>query len=420
MTFRAAFCNLFALTLGLFPLTLRAETSEFTKQLAAAQAKKDQAEVEKISKAYISELGPKAGTPEEASEYLVPDEDVKVLTAEQVQGGFETVLNFIQSGAWWKTVSSGAESKAPLRAVASVVEGCLAAKAAGCDQADTLLAEAKAAADFLLKAQEEGGHDCFPFPGWRGKKGKLGMMAEKFLSKAEAAGKVDTVMKNGWIIDDLGGGDLYFDNGLCGSAVLAMYEETKDEKYLKSAKAAAAWAMKQPCVPNWNYNSFSVHFLAQMHRVTKDAVFLEAAKEKCRLGMLPGQLTSGPNAGRWADPHNAKLVYHFIMMRGLTSLLLELGPDDADREAIYKALATSLKTRNAEIIEKGGTSPDSTLEVYVRILSAREKLAALIDETKTSEAARVIFRASVEEVSKDHPTISPGSWGRYLRYTAGK
>ena len=99
MTFRAAFCNLFALTLGLFPLILRAEISELTKQLAAAQAKKDQAEVEKISKAYISELGPKAGTPEEASEFLVPDEDVKVLTAEQVQGGFETVLNCNQSRA---------------------------------------------------------------------------------------------------------------------------------------------------------------------------------------------------------------------------------------------------------------------------------------------------------------------------------
>ena len=397
-----------------------AETSNFTKSLAEAQGKKDQAGVEKVVAAYLSELGSKAGTPEESAEFLMPDDDVKILTEDQVAGGFESMLGFIKSEGWWKTVATGADCKAPLRAVASVVEGCLAAKAAGCESADVLLAEARSAADFLIKSQEEGGRDCFPFPGWRGKKGKLGMMAERFLSKAEAAGKVDAVMKNGWIIDDLGGGDLYFDNGLGGTAVLAMYEETKEEKYLKSAKAAADWAMKQPCVPNWNYNSFSVHFLAQMYRVTKETTYLDAAKEKCRLGILPGQLTSGPNAGRWADPHNAKLVYHFILLRGLASLLLELPADDVDRPAIYNALEAGLKTRNAEIIEKGGTSPDTTLEVYVRILSAKAKLAALIDDTKTPEAAKVIFRASVEEVSKEHPTISPGSWGRYLKYTAGK
>jgi hypothetical protein len=402
------------------PRMASADSAEAVKALATAQAAKDLPGVEAAVKLGLTALGDKAGVPEEASEFVEPDENVRPLAADQVPELFNQPLAYIREHAWWKQVRQGAECQAPLRAVASVVEGCLAARKAGCEHGEELLAEAKAAADFLVFAQKAGGRDNFPFPGWRGKRGKLGALAEKFLSKAEAAGKVDDVLQDGWIIDDLKAGDLLFDNGLAGVALLAMYEVTKEEVYLNSARKAGDWAITRPCVPNWNYNSFSVHLLANLHRVTGDAKYLEAAKEKCRLGILPGQLKEGPLAGRWADPHNAKLVYHFIILRGLISLLAELPDADADRAAITQALTVGLKVRNAEIISQGGSSPDTTLEVYCRLLSDRAHFGDIITKTDTESAAKMIFRTAVEEFKNEHPTVSPGSWGRYLLLTASR
>ncbi len=56
--------------------------------------------------------------------------------------------------------------------------------------------------------------------------------------------------------------------------------------------------------------------------MTKDHRYLDAAREKVQLGIYPGQLKSGPQAGRWFDPHNARLVYHFILLRGLAAYTL--------------------------------------------------------------------------------------------------
>lgn len=397
-----------------------ADWKSLGKDLGAAQAAKDQASVNRLAQEIISALGDKAGQPEEAAEFVMPDQDIKPLKAEQVPGLFALALSQIQDKAWWKNVKTGSECQAPLRAVASVVEGCLLAKAAGCEQPETLMAEARAAADFLLAAQKEAGRDCFPFPGWRGKKGRLGALADKFLAKAEAEGKVDQVMKNGWIMDDLGGGDLYFDNGLAGSAVLSFYEATKEDKYLQSARQAGEWAMKRPAVMNWNYNSFTVQLLANLHRVTGEVRFLDAAKETCRLGILPGQLTSGPNVGRWADPHNAKLVYHFIILRGITCLLLQLPESDPEYKVLQSSLEAGLNAWNGVIIEQGGSSPDITLEVYTRLMEAKSKLVGLIESTRTAEAAAMISRVVVEEFKMEHPTVSPASWGRHLKFVAGK
>ncbi len=397
-----------------------ADLPALAKQLAAAQAAKDPAAVRAAAKAIVAQLGAKAGEPEEVSEFVLPDDKVRPVEPDQVPDLFAIALEYIQEHAWWKTVKQGSDCQAPLRGPASVVEGCLAARAAGCAHPEMLLAEAKAAADFLVQAQRDGGRDCFPFPGWRGKRGKLGGMAEKFLSKAEAAGKTDEILHDGWIIDDLGSGDLFFDNGLAGTALLSLYEVNKEEIYLTSARKAADWAISRPCVPNWNYNSFHVQLLSKMHRVTGEAKYLAAAKEKCLLGCLPGQLLEGPQAGRWADPHNAKLVYHFILLRGIISLLQELPATDPDHAALTTALEAGLKTRNAEIIAQGGTNPDTTLEVYCRLLADREHFDGIIKRTETEAAAKMTFRAVVEEFKNEHPTVSPGSWGRYLALTANR
>jgi hypothetical protein len=392
---------------------------DLAKQLGSAQAAKDEPAVKAVVQSIRTELGEKAGEPEVPTEFVLPDEEARGVSPDQVPELFQRALDYIKANAWWKSVKSGADCQAPLRAVASVVDGCLAARAAGCAHPEELLAEAHAAADFLLAAQRTAGRDCFPFPGWRGKRGKLGAMAERFLSKAEAAGKVAAVMQDGWIFDDLGTGELYFDTGLAGVALLHLYETTREEKYLKGARQAADWALARPAVANWNYNSFLVQLLAEMHRVTGEEKYLASAKEKARLGILPGQLLTGPHAGRWLDPHNARLVYHFILLRGLICLLAELPPADPDRALIEQALAAGLKAHDQEIATEGGTHPDTTLEVYCRLLADRAQLGNLISPA-TEAAAKMIQRAAVEEFKNDHPTVSPGTWGRYLQLTAGK
>ena len=107
---------------------------------------------------------------------------------------------------------------------------------------------------------------------------------------------------NGWIVEDANHGDLQFDNALAGDAMLSLYEATSDGKYRQGAIRAADWAVQQPIVVNWNYNAFSVFFLADAYRVTGQRRFLESAKQKARFGIEPGQLRSGPHAGHWVTP----------------------------------------------------------------------------------------------------------------------
>ena len=147
--------------------------------------------------------------------------------------------------------------------------------------------EAREAGDFLLWAQAQGGRGVIPFPAFRGGRNAAFQSAERFLRRAEREGRLDEVLRGGWAVDDLDDGGLQFDNGLCGVALLDLFEATGDERYLHGAVAAADWAARRPPVPNWNYNSFSVYLLAEAHRVTGEGRYLEAAKRAFRLGVAP-------------------------------------------------------------------------------------------------------------------------------------
>jgi hypothetical protein len=96
---------------------------------------------------------------------------------------------------------------------------------------------------------------------------------------------------------------------VCGVALLRAGEILKDESYLAAGRRAAEWAAKQKCCANFNYNAFSVSLLAR-------AGMKEAAMEKFRVGVAPGQAKNG----RWIDPHNARTVYHVIILRALADL----------------------------------------------------------------------------------------------------
>ena len=397
-----------------------ASVAEATEHLAAALVARDQARVDSCAREFIAALANKAGQATEVAEFILPDEDAKALEAEQVPGLFDRAFAAVQADAWWKANPSGSEAPAPLRVIASAIEGCVAAREAGCGPAEALLKEARSAGDFLLAVQKLGGTDAFPFPAWKGKRGRYGMIADKLMRDAETAGKTSESIREGWIISDQDSGELNFDNSLSGQALLSLYVATKEDAYLEGASAAAKWAGKRPIVPTAHLNSYSVTLLARLAEVTGEKTHLNAALEICRLGILPTQIKDGPNAGRWASPSDARMVYHFQILRALTVLLLAVPDDSPDRPALEQALRLGLNAHNETIIAQGGTSMDVTLEVYSLLLAHKEKLNALLTETQTFDAARMISRAAVEEYRLEHPTISPGTWGHYLKFTAGK
>ncbi len=167
---------------------------------------------------------------------------------------------------------------------------------------------ARGTAAILLALQQPSG--LFPFPDLRGKNIRFGDMTEKHLRR----GAVE--VNDGWLISADPDGGSQFDTGLCGAALLRAGGLHGEDDWKQAGIRAADWALAQKCCANFNYNAFSVSLLAQAARITGEAKYREAAMQKLRVGVAPGQ---APN-GRWLDPHNARTVYHVIILRALGDL----------------------------------------------------------------------------------------------------
>ena len=59
------------------------------------------------------------------------------------------------------------------------------------------------------------------------------------------------LLNRAWIPDDRGGGRLQFDNGLCGTAQVEVWEITHDNRYRAGDLASA-----KPMVTNWNLDDW--------------------------------------------------------------------------------------------------------------------------------------------------------------------
>jgi hypothetical protein len=191
------------------------------------------------------------------------------------------------------------------RVYAYVLDACVTMHPHVAQHAPQRLAEVekllRGTAGILLKLQQPQGH--FPFPDLRGKNIRFGDMTEKQLQNGSIQ------IEDGWIITPDPDGGSQFDTGVCGVALLRAGELLKNETYLAAGRRAAEWAAKQTCCANFNYNAFSVSLLAR-------AGMKEAALQKLRVGVAPGQAKNG----RWIDPHNARTVYHVIILRALADL----------------------------------------------------------------------------------------------------
>ncbi len=392
-------------------------SAELSRALAQALASNDLQAVRAAVSAGRVALGDQAGVPEVADMYLPVPKDKPLLTPDEARRGFTPLSERLEQERWWNVGVDPTRLTAPLRLPASVMAGYVVTARAKLDGSTNNLTRAREVAEFLMWAQAQAGSGGYPFPAARGtSKAKAMEVATRFIEKAAKAGKLSRIVRNGWMFDDLGDGGLQFDNAECGVSMFELYEVTKDLRHLASARKASEWALARPLCPNWNYNSFSVNLLAKAYAITGEATYLEAALRKARLGVIPGQLTDGPRAGRWIDPHNARPAYHYIMMRSLAQLLAVMPEDPVDRADILNALKLGLRARNAEILSYGVMNKDKTLEALLVVNRTFKKDAVLLKETHTSDALHALGVLVSEEARRGKMPLSPGEWGLFLEY----
>ena len=365
-----------------------------------------------------SKLGDAVGIPEEPDTYEPIPKDGSWLTATEAKAAFAKAIPKLERMRWWKIGIAPRSLTHPLREPAAVISGCVAAYRADLEGAERSLAMAKEAADFLIWAQAEGGTGVFPFPFARdvNNRAKAFVAAERLFAKAEREGKLDQVIHKGWLIDDPGDGGLQFDNGEAGVSMLELYQATHDEKYLASARKAADWAMARPLVKNWNYNSFSVQLLAKAHEVTHERKYLDAAIHKALIGVIPGQLTEGPRAGRWYDAHNAKPAYHYIMLRALAQLAAVMPDPDPARPAVMQALQLGLLARNQDFSGPGAPTKNKALEALVWVNRRFAGQADFLRDSRSVEALDALGKLVSEQFRQGDVPVGPGEWGSFLAF----
>ena len=384
-------------------------------EMSEAMKAEDEDKVRWHSQQAIELMGDQAGLPESPDEYRAVPDNARPLTANELPTAFDDYVPYIEKQKWWRIGLDPSTTNHSLREVATVIEGCLAARQVSAVNAEKLLAIAQEAGDFLMWTQDQAGTGVLPFPAVRNGKGRPFEVAEAFYRRAEKNGTLDQVIRNGWAVDDFDDGGLQFDNGLAGVALVHLFEVTSDDRYKQAAIRAADWTISRRVVTNWNYNSFSVFLLAETYRITGDEKYLASARKKALLGLLPGQLTEGPRRGRWADPHNARPPYHYIMVRGLASLAAVMPQDDLDQPRIVECLRLALSARNPDF-QKGIFNADSSVEALVLVKSLPLHVSEKLRNSGTDEALAILERYAADRFRNDKAALGPGAWGQLLAY----
>jgi hypothetical protein len=364
----------------------------------------------------IRQLGVKAGVPEEPDKFIPIPASGRWLSRAEAKAAYAQAPAKLKQIRWWKIGLDPATLEHPLREPATVASGGARAFLAGLDRAAECLELAREAGDFLLWAQAAAGTGVFPFPTATEAKSRPFLAAKKARERAAREGREAGMLRNGWVVDDLSDGGLQFDNAEAGVALLDLYEATGEGKYLESARKAADWAIGRPIVPNWNYNSFSVHLLARTYAATGEAKYLEAARRKAVLGVMPGQLTDGPLAGRWVDPHNAKPAYHYIMMRALAELASVLPADDPARPEVLRSLTLGLRARNQDFLGPGAPNKDKAMEALLVVHTALPQETALLRESLSAEALDALGKLVSEHFRRGSAPLGPREWAMFLEF----
>lgn len=336
----------------------------------AALAARDEARIYAATAAARACLGdPK---PEEPERYEYPFRLPKQPDGDETGDRIDQYWAGISPLLWWqlRDPPTGDKALTPLRVPASLLRGAAMGLSARPEQEDLYRERAELAASYLMLAQIQGGIGVYPTPAWEGDSSdRVRTLTDRFVKRARRDGVLETVVRNGWIVDDRNGaGDLQFDNGLSGEAMLAWHAVSPNPDVLASAKRAGDWAMSQPLSANFNYNGFSAAFLAKLGQATGEQRYIDESTARARLGVLPGMIMDGPFAGHWIDPHNERLVYRLIMIRQLAAVATVLPVGSPDRVFISKRLQMALDAaEDQQRAVKKIAHPETAIKAYCEL-----------------------------------------------------
>ncbi len=268
------------------------------------------------------------------------------------------------------------------------------------DDMAALDALARGIAKILVTLQQPEGH--FPFPDLRGKNIRFGDM----LNKQLAAGTIQ--VREGWVITADPDGGSQFDTGLCGTTLLRAGKVYNEPSWIMAGLRSADWAIGQRCVTNFNYNAFSVSLLANAFTASKDTKYLDAALSKFALGVAPGQTSTG----RWIDPHNARTVYHNIILRSIGDLLAAIPVEETGKISKIKAIGLPAINSLVSEFEAMGI----TVECLPELLS----LQVHFPDHSGLNAAIDQVAASIIEKSTDGTRVKMGAQPHQLAAVAAR
>ena len=380
------------------PREIQEKVRPLLDELRKALSERDEKAAKKACDRIVQAMGPWAGNPEAAPRYYDPIEKEQP-DVEAVWKLWRELDRRSRRAALWVSVPDGDPDRmrTGLRGAGRPVIAFATLSSLKAGRKKEYLELVRAGADYLLKVQRKDG--LFPFPDLRGRHPLFGPMVEKLLRR-----KADA-LSDGWIVDDLNG-DLQYDNGICGVALVEAYEATKEMMYLESARRACHWAMDRPLSTNWNYNAFSVWLLARYARAGGGKKYLDAALEMLKVGVLPGQMKNG----RWLDPHNARLVYHGIIVRGMLEVYRTLDEDHEFRNPLRESLTRALDHAAAQIRKSGASSNSTTTQIFSGALT-------ILGPNKQWETALNINVNAGLHVMRDRRAPNVGIYlSAYLRY----
>lgn len=227
----------------------------------------------------------------------------------------------------------------PLRAGAEISIGLIRIALAETDIArrNLYLQWATEGLDSLLTMQLPNG--AFPFPDLRTYNDPVYTPIINNYMQSLGSDSVN-VLVNGWIIDDSGTGEFKFDAGVIGGAFAEAFLLTGDTNYRNAALATAAYLDTLRMNTNYNYNTFQSCGIAFGYALApNNSGWTMNADTILRYSVLPGQLVNG----RWMDGHNARSVYHGIIIHNVSATLLYAPATNQWQDTLSEMLCSALR-----------------------------------------------------------------------------
>jgi hypothetical protein len=333
-------------------------------RLRAALAAEDAARIAAAVADLRRELGPDVAVPEVAVDYISPPDSRPPNLAELRRAWLEDCARRAGRDPWDVALAALKAGRVPprLRDSQRMAEAYLAtASLLGAEAGAPFRERALAGLRYIRSCQAKSGVFGYPYDPKR--TDRLGQEAARLVERGTKLGR--TMVEGVWIVEDLDTGALQFDNGVCGLAMLEAHALTGEKEFLDSAVRAAEWTIARPLVANWNYNAFSARLLAGAYLVTKEQRFLDGARRKFELGVLPGQTETG----RWFDPHNARTQYHAILATALADYVEALAAAGAPELASARRATTlALDNLAAQAVTFGASNVHEmrSLEAFSR------------------------------------------------------